>query len=349
MINFRFHLVSLIAVFLALGLGILVGSTVIDQGIVNRLDSEINGVRKENSARETASKQLGKQNSQLQQFIDLIAPFAGDARLDGQSIALVAEQGIDSDVVRQTEQTLQQAGADVPAVLWLDDPWRLDSKSRVQALESALDVRGSATHVRTVALNMLVRRLAKAPTSTHPPASATTRRATKSQPNATTSLPRRITTTTTTSSSPPAQRIDVLTALEKAGFVSVTDGDAAAFDGFPAHTVDVLEITGDDSDFAGTALTAAFARAAVNVSLPTAVAAVYDAGDNQADAPARGASLASILDDNVLSHAVSTVDDLDEIQGQIAAVLTLETIGAGDVGHYGYGTGASAPLPPHGS
>ena len=45
MINFRFHLVSLVAVFLALGLGILVGSTVIDQGIVNRLDSEINHVQ----------------------------------------------------------------------------------------------------------------------------------------------------------------------------------------------------------------------------------------------------------------------------------------------------------------
>ncbi|MGO9873823.1 MAG: copper transporter [Acidimicrobiia bacterium] len=342
MINFRFHLVSLIAVFLALGLGILVGSTVIDQGIVNRLDSEINGVRKENSARETASKQLGKQNSQLQQFVNLVAPFAGDARLDGQSIALVAEQGINSDAVRQTEQTLQQAGADVPAVLWLDDPWRLDSKSRVQALESALDVRGTATHVRNVALNLLVRRLAKAPTSTHTSASAT-RRATKSP----TTLPRR--TTTTTPSSTPSSRIDVLTALEKAGFISVTDGDASAFAGFPAHPVDVLEVTGDDSDFDGTGLTAAFARAAVNVSLPTAVAAVYDAGDNQADAPARGASLSSILDDNVLSHAVSTVDDLDEIQGQIAAVLTLETIGGGNVGHYGYGTGASAPLPPHGS
>jgi len=38
MINFRFHLVSLIAVFLALGLGILVGSTVVDQVIVDRLD-----------------------------------------------------------------------------------------------------------------------------------------------------------------------------------------------------------------------------------------------------------------------------------------------------------------------
>src|SRR3954454_15161459 len=47
MINFRFHIVSLIAVFLALGLGILVGSTVIDQKIVNRLDAEIGRVDRE--------------------------------------------------------------------------------------------------------------------------------------------------------------------------------------------------------------------------------------------------------------------------------------------------------------
>ena len=60
MINFRFHLVSLVAVFLALGLGILVGSTVVDQKIVDRLDSEINSVRKENSERKAANKQLAE-------------------------------------------------------------------------------------------------------------------------------------------------------------------------------------------------------------------------------------------------------------------------------------------------
>ena len=165
-----------------------------------------------------------------------------------------------------------------------------------------------------------------------------------SQPNPSTSSSPR-----TTTSSPTLARNDVLTALEHAGFISVTDGDASAFDAFPTHTVDVLEVTGDASDFAGTDLTAAFARAAVNVKLPTTVAAIYDGGSDPAKAPVRGATLAAILDDNALSHAVSTVDDLDEIQGQIAAVLTLEVIGGGNIGHYGYGNGASAPLPPHGS
>jgi len=51
MINFRFHLVSLIAVFLALGLGILVGPSVVDQVIVDRLQREISSIRHESSRR----------------------------------------------------------------------------------------------------------------------------------------------------------------------------------------------------------------------------------------------------------------------------------------------------------
>src|ERR1700712_3374750 len=100
MINFRFHLVSLVAVFLSLGLGILVGSTVIDQGIVNRLDSDINHVKKENSKVEASNKVLAEQNKQLQQYIDDSAPFVGDGRLDARSVALVAEGGVNGGVVK---------------------------------------------------------------------------------------------------------------------------------------------------------------------------------------------------------------------------------------------------------
>ena len=89
MINFRFHLVSLVAVFLALGLGILVGSTVDRPG--NRQPARHRDQQRaqgeQRSARPT-NKQLAKQNSQLQQFIDLVAPFAVDGRLDEQSVAV---------------------------------------------------------------------------------------------------------------------------------------------------------------------------------------------------------------------------------------------------------------------
>src|SRR5260221_14284003 len=95
MINFRFPLVSLVAVFLAMGLGILVGSTVIDQKIVNRLDTEIRRVSKDNDERKGESKKLANENADQQDFIGLAAPYVGDGRLDGQSVAIVAERGAD--------------------------------------------------------------------------------------------------------------------------------------------------------------------------------------------------------------------------------------------------------------
>lgn len=324
MINFRFHLVSLIAVFLAVGLGILVGSTVIGQSIVNRLESEIDSVRKENSERRNENKALADLNATQQQFIDLTARFVVDGRLDGQSIAIVAELGIDRDVLKQTETLLRAAGADVPAVLWLDDSWRLDTPQQRQALQSALDVDGDASTMRARALDVLARRLGKRPSGT---AASTS-------------------TSTSTSTSPPV-RVDALTALEDAGFLSVTDGDASELATFPARAARVLVVTGDDTHFLGTDITAALTRSLTNARLPTVVAAAFNPGSDSANAPERGAALASVLDDRVLSAAVSTVDDLELEQGRVATVLALEVVGDGNRGHYGYGSGASAPLPHH--
>jgi hypothetical protein len=344
MINFRFHLVSLIAVFLALGLGILVGSTVIDQGIVNRLNSAINHVKKENSKVEAANKTLSQQNKQLQQYLDQVAPFVGDQQLEQQSVAVIAEKGVDSSVVKQTEALLRGAGADVPAVLQLEDPWKLDTQTRLQSLQSALGLQGTAPATRDAALNLLVRRLAKAPSPTSTSSTTTSPASTTVESS---EVAKGATGVTSTSSPANPTHVDPLDALEKAGFLSVIDGDASQFDAFPTYATDVLVITGDDSDFAGTDLSAALARATTRAKLPTVVAAAYDEGNDPATAPQRGAALSSVLDDQVLSRETSTVDDLELQQGRIAVVLALETIGSGNSGHYGYGSGASAPLPPH--
>ncbi len=341
MINFRFHLVSLVAVFLALGLGILVGSTVIDQGIVDRLDREISNVRKENSERKAANEQLSKQNKQLQQYINESAPFVGDSRLDGQSVAVIAEGGVNSSLVKQTEAALRAAGADVPAVLRLEDAWQLDTDSRTQALQSALGLSGTAEVTREAALAMFAQRLARPPRSTTSTTTSSTTTSTTSETDSTGG------SATSTSVPGGSAQVDALVALEQAGFLSVIDGDVSAFDAFPTRATDVLVITGDESDFAGTDLTAAFVRALTQAELPTVVAAAYDEGSDPSTVPDRGDSLASIHDDQVLSKAASTIDDLELVQGRVATVLALETIGSGTTGHYGYGSGASAPLPPH--
>jgi hypothetical protein len=318
-----------------MGLGILVGSTVIDQRIVNRLETEIASVRNENKTRKAESKDLANQNSDQQDFIEQSAPFVVDGRLAGQSVAIVAERGVDGGVVKKTETLLRGAGADVPAVLWLDDSWQLDSDQRKADLESALNLHGDTTAIRDRAFDLLAHRLSRAPARTLTPSSTST-----SRPSSTTT--RQSPTTTTTS--PP---VDVLTALDAAGFLSVTDGNASEFADFPGQLGHVLVITGDNSHFAGAGMTSAFAHALTRAGVPTVVAAIYNEGSDPKKAPERGASLAAVVDDRVLSKAVSTVDDLELEQGQVAATLVLEVVGSGAIGHYGYGPDASAPLPPH--
>jgi hypothetical protein len=234
--------------------------------------------------------------------------------------------------VKKTQTLLRAAGADVPAVLWLDDSWLLDTDQRKADLESALAVHGAEAVMRTRALNLLARRLATAPT---PTVSSTS-----------TTEPRSTTTLRSTPTTRPAP-VDALTALDNAGFVSVTDGDASEFATFPARVAHVLVVTGDKSHFLGAGITAAFAHALARAGLPAVVAAVYDAGSDPKNAPARGAALSSILDDRVLSKAVSTLDDLELEQGRVGATLALSVVSSGVVGHYGYGSDASAPLPPH--
>jgi hypothetical protein len=312
MINFRFHLVSLIAVFLALGLGILVGSSVVDQVIVDRLERDIASVRSESNDRRNENERLEDRIGELEDVIAASAPYTVQRRLDEVPVAVIAEHGVDADTVQQTMAMLEQAGAEVPGVLWLDDAWRLDDPQQVQALGAAVGVNGNAASTRTAALQQLADRLAE-------PAVAT---------------------------STSDESVDVLQALEDAGFVSVSDGDVAAFASFPMRTSRALVVTGTHSDLAGSDTLEQLVRALVDASVPSAVAEVYD-GD--VEDSGRGDAVAPVRGDASLSEVVATLDDAELVQGRVAAVLALEGLADGAIGHYGYGRGATAPMPALGS
>jgi hypothetical protein len=65
-------------------------------------------------------------------------------------------------------------------------------------------------------------------------------------------------------------------------------------------------------------------------------------GDDTTD---RGLWLAPIRDDDRLRAAVSTVDDVDQVEGRVAATLALAALGRGVVGSYGRGAGADSSVP----
>jgi hypothetical protein len=312
MVNFRFHLVSIIAVFLALGLGILMGSTVIDQAIVDRLDREIKEVRRE-------SRDLRRQNSELRgeleradAYIEDAAPYSVEGRLTDTPVVLVAERGVDGGAVKAARDLLAVSGAAVPAVVWLEDKWLLDDAESIEQLRQAARTEpGSAVTTRAEALAKLARRLSTAPRAG-------------------------------TSGQVPAQP-DLLTRLADAGFVEV-DGDVDVAQ-FPEGVSRALLVTGTDSALAGSEVTEGVTSAFVDQNVPTTVAEVFAQHDGD-DAPQRGDAVAFVRHDGDLARIVSTVDDLDLVEGRVASALALQYLVRGDVGHYGYGPDAQQALPP---
>jgi hypothetical protein len=155
MINFRFHLVSLIAVFLALALGVLMGATVIDQAIVDGLRNRIDNVRKEANAQRA-------ENSELQDEVERLQRFVGDeygvtGRLDAVSVAVIAPRGVEGDQARSAVDLLQTAGAAAPGVLWLEEKLQLDDDEARDELADILEVpRDGADPLHSAAWEALV-------------------------------------------------------------------------------------------------------------------------------------------------------------------------------------------------
>ena len=75
MINFRFHIASLIAVFLALALGVVMGSTVIDRAIVEGLHDRIDRVESAPGSSGRGTRAAGR-DDRLNAYVEQSAPLA---------------------------------------------------------------------------------------------------------------------------------------------------------------------------------------------------------------------------------------------------------------------------------
>ncbi|MDD9371626.1 MAG: copper transporter, partial [Acidimicrobiales bacterium] len=67
MINFRFHIVSLTAVLLALGIGLVLGTTFLDDATINGLKSQLDGLEHD---LDNAEARTDAQQTQLGAFED---------------------------------------------------------------------------------------------------------------------------------------------------------------------------------------------------------------------------------------------------------------------------------------
>ncbi|HUQ40378.1 MAG TPA: copper transporter [Acidimicrobiales bacterium] len=138
MINFRFHLVSLTAVFLALAMGIAMGATVVDRALVDTLEQQLNGVERRTVRTNAANQRLEGDVASWERFAAQSGDQLVDGRLAGLPVLLVAVEGADRRVVEAVRQSIVAADASLQATVWLSERFLLARPEDVVALATAL-------------------------------------------------------------------------------------------------------------------------------------------------------------------------------------------------------------------
>lgn len=113
MIDIRYHVISLVAVLLALGIGILLGTTLVERGLIAEQKAEIESLKKTFDEIRDRNKRL---NSELKVYMDFASQakdYLIPGRLSGKSFAVISVSGTGDAVLASTRDSISSAGGNV--------------------------------------------------------------------------------------------------------------------------------------------------------------------------------------------------------------------------------------------
>lgn len=143
-IDYRYHIASLVAVFIALGIGIVVGSAVLgneaiieeQKRLADRLEIQLEELRQKNEAVQARANNLEVDNNIQKQFEKQVLPPLISGKLAGKRLAIVETNsyGFRDDLVN----ILSQAGATVQSVTTVQDGFDLTGHKELLVSELGL-------------------------------------------------------------------------------------------------------------------------------------------------------------------------------------------------------------------
>ncbi|MGH9004991.1 MAG: copper transporter, partial [Acidimicrobiia bacterium] len=286
MINFRFHLVSLVAVFLALALGVMMGATVIDRAIVNGLEARISTVGDRAEKTRDENLALKARLDALEAYTEQSVPLIVGERLKGVAVAVVAVRGLDDGAVRRSAETLSAGGAQVQGILWLEPGLAIpDLEAELKLGEVLGDPIQKGDALQRAAIEVLSRRLVMGP-------------------------------------QPAADAGDVLVELGAAGFVSFDPlGGDADPSRFPVAGSRLLVLDGPQGKLKTDTVAVPIVRA---LAVGGAMVALGEVFADVESGPSRGTVVAGVREDSGLATRVATIDDIELPRGRAALALALD-------------------------
>jgi len=112
-IDFRYHLVSIVAVFLALAIGIVVGATALQGHVEAGLDRASKIEERQIASQRARIKEQQNQIASDGEFAQTSAPLLLTNLLSGQKVVLVTAPGADGSTISGITSALDLAGAKV--------------------------------------------------------------------------------------------------------------------------------------------------------------------------------------------------------------------------------------------
>lgn len=312
MISLRTHAISLAAVFLALAIGVALGSGLLSNTVLS-------GLRDDKKELQTQIDGLTDQKNALNEKLSAAGEFDGQMSsrilrdsMSGKSVVMFRTPDAEDDDVESVSRMVEQAGGTVTGTVALTDEFvnANSAEKLLSVVNSPIVPAGAQLSTKSVdqgsqagdllGIALLINKDPKVP-------------AVDDQ-----------------------QRDTVLTALKDTGFITYGADRIGA-----ANTA--LIVTGgglgDDAGNKG----ATVARFAAGMA-PHGAGTVVAGRDGAASGTA---AVAVTRSDAALSSSVSTVDDIDAASGRITTVLALgDLINGARPGQYGVGQGATAVTVP---
>ena len=135
MIDFRYHLVSIVAVFLALAVGIVLGSTELRGAALSALDRTSSSLSSKLDAANNENSALQQQVQGDRQFAQAAEPVLLKNLLDGKKVVILTAPGASGSVVNGIKTGLSDAGATVSGQVALSSKFADTSASNLSLLD----------------------------------------------------------------------------------------------------------------------------------------------------------------------------------------------------------------------
>ncbi|MGH9116608.1 MAG: copper transporter [Acidimicrobiales bacterium] len=346
MINIRFHIISLVAVFLALGVGVALGSAFIDTAVVGQLEQNIDTLS-------TQKNELQAESSLMQAQLDAVERLGEEAgaellggQLDGVPAYMIGVRGIDEDPVDLTADALVDGDAEFGGTLWLTERLALSDETERLDLARVLGLEPSVADDPDALRDALLLRLGNAladalraedPLATDPPdggGEGETGETGEGGAGPTGLEPEE-----------PA----IITELRTAGFVEFEAAGGESSDTgmlLPTAGARMVVVSGQGAAVPDDEIVLPLLRR-LTVAGPVAVVAAQSLPPDPPDGeePSRTSFIGVIRNDDELRASLSTVDDIELFIGRVATVLALRHAADDIVGHYGLGDGADQVAP----